>query len=221
MSANPSRIYTLSETAKLHDMSKGYLSKCLKEGKEAKGYDLRPYAAYDTDGHVKHFAFPADYEFPAEGEASPDKTTEEAPRKLVPMDSSSDNAQTTSMSTATTEPLTVEVYKREDWLSHREAIKLMAEYLPIDYEYESTNYSHMAEALDTIAVEFKKGSEYGGGRREKYYLKGKVLAVVRQIQQEGIQQALWIMESEEWQDHIHKALGLGKENGFDVEPCTW
>lgn len=218
-------MYSLTETADLHGISKGYLSRCLKEGKEAKGYDLRPYAAYDADGHVKHFAFPDGYEFPAGSKDASDNSVEEdshkdASHKLVPMDSSSKTAQTTPTDTTTVEPLTVQIYKRDDWLSHREAIKLMAQYLPIDYEYEATTHSNISEALDTIAKEFKKGGGNGGSRREKYYLKGKVLAVIRQIQQEGLQDAIWIMESEEWQDHIHEALGLSRENGIDVDPYS-
>ena len=217
MSANPPRIYTLSETAKLHDMSKGYLSRCLKEGKEAKGYDLRPYAAYDTDGHVKHFAFPDDYDFPAAGEAASENSTEETSRELVPTDSPA-RTHPAPTEVSGTEPITVEIYERKDWLSHREAIKLMAAYLPIDYEYESMRYSNISRALGSVAVDFKRESTNVSPREESYHLEGKVLAVIRQIQQEGLHDAIWTIEGREWQKRIHEALGLGKENGFDVEP---
>ena len=221
MSANPSRIYTLSETAKLHDMSKGYLSRRLKEGKEAKGHDLRPYAAYDADGHVKHFAFPADYDFPAADETGSESSNEETSRELVPVDSS-EQARPTPTKVSGAEPITVEIYKRKDWLSHREAMKLIAEYLPIDYEYESTHYSDISRALGSVAVDFKRESTNVSPQEESYHLEGKVLAVIRQIQEEeSIRDAIRTIEQREWQDHIHEALGLGKENGFDVEPSTW
>ena len=217
MSVNAPRVYTLSETAELHDMSKGYLSRRLKEGKEAKGHDLRPYAAYDADGHVKHFVFPDDYDFPIADEVTAETSTEETHGKMIPA-GASEQARMAPTKVSGAEPVTVEIYERQDWLSHREAIKLMAEYIPIDYEYDATHYSKVSKALDYVAVNFKEERASARSQEDNYYLEGKVLAVIRQIQQEGIHDALWTIGCHEWQDHVHKALGLGAETGLDVEP---
>lgn len=60
--------HSLRQTAKLHDISPGYLSKRVREGKPAKGYDLTGHARFDEDGGIECFVFPASYEFPVPAE---------------------------------------------------------------------------------------------------------------------------------------------------------
>jgi hypothetical protein len=61
--------HSLRQTAKLHDISPGYLSKRVREGKSAKGYDLTGHARFDEDGGIECFVFPPGYEFPVPEEA--------------------------------------------------------------------------------------------------------------------------------------------------------
>jgi hypothetical protein len=49
----------------MHDISPSYLSRCVREGKSAKGHDLCPYVLFEETGDEKKvfgFAFPPGYE---------------------------------------------------------------------------------------------------------------------------------------------------------------
>ena len=56
---------SLRRTAEMHDISPSYLSRCVREGKNAKGHDLCPYVLFEETGDGKKifgFAFPPGYE---------------------------------------------------------------------------------------------------------------------------------------------------------------
>ena len=56
---------SLRKTAEMHDISPSYLSRCVREGKSAKGHDLCPYVLFEETGDEKKvfgFAFPPGYE---------------------------------------------------------------------------------------------------------------------------------------------------------------
>jgi hypothetical protein len=57
---------SLREAARRHAIDPGYLSRRVRAGKAAKGYDLTKYAVKDADGTIKGFAFPGNYDFPAD-----------------------------------------------------------------------------------------------------------------------------------------------------------
>ena len=56
---------SLRKTAKMHDISPSYLSRCVREGESAKGHDLCSYVLFEETGDEKKvfgFAFPPGYE---------------------------------------------------------------------------------------------------------------------------------------------------------------
>ena len=63
--ANGRLFRSLRKTAGMHDISPSYLSRCVREGKSAKGHDLCPYVLFEETGDGKKifgFAFPPGYE---------------------------------------------------------------------------------------------------------------------------------------------------------------
>jgi hypothetical protein len=78
---------TLQETADMHGISKSHLSRCVRQKKAAKGYDLRPYAQLKkkSDGteRILGFKFPVGYE-PEDGKRN------DSPRRRDPEGNSSD-----------------------------------------------------------------------------------------------------------------------------------
>lgn len=77
---------SLQETAALHDISSSHLSRCVRDGRPAKGVDLAPYAQFGRNGRIVGFRFPPDYPLLANAERnaaggspsdSPDPTTDQ------------------------------------------------------------------------------------------------------------------------------------------------
>ena len=218
---------TLTETAKRHDISKGYLSRCLRDGETAKGHDLRPYVVYAENGDVKHFEFPPDYHFPAwdghktdpSAEAtsradvpSPRKPTEVEAAMPIPVEATRPTEVEAAMPTPVeaTPPMVVELYGRDCWLDMDEALDLMAEYLPIDVEKErSRTYSGLRSLLSRLGESFEPGGT-AYSSKDVYVLEGKVLALVEVIQEKGPGKAEWTIKSDEWKAEVNAKLGLDK-----------
>lgn len=207
---------TLTETAKRHDISKGYLSRCLKEGRAAKGHDLQPYAVYGDDGQIAHFVFPLDYDFPAWDGEEDDKeenfntAARGAPLSDVPPPQGTVRTEApVPTRVRPTPPLVVELYPRESWLTIEEAFELMADYLPIDVEEECEQISsEIRDLLSDLGKRFyAEGDIYMG---TTYVLEGNVLAAIEVIQEKGAYGAKRIVRSEEWQAKVNAALGLDK-----------
>lgn len=74
---------TLRETAERHDISPSYLSERVRNGEEAKGMDLSPYAQYGENGRIDHFAFPPEYTFPDEANAGERSAEQRSEREDV------------------------------------------------------------------------------------------------------------------------------------------
>jgi hypothetical protein len=81
----------LRETARRHDISPGYLSQRVREGKAAKGQDLASYALLDDEGGIEGFAFPEGYDFPVNPEA--ESELRENPSSVAPNAPNTENEQ--------------------------------------------------------------------------------------------------------------------------------
>ena len=113
---------SLRETAERHGMAPSTLSAAIRDGRDAKGIDLTPFARYGDNGQISHFAFPPDYSFPDEDGGDVRSTNGQ----------SSDQPDGEGCDSPTSK--TAVSMEDHEWLTLPEAYQLILEKMPLGSE---------------------------------------------------------------------------------------
>jgi hypothetical protein len=223
MQGTDTDLMSLRETAERHGISHGYLSRRVKQGKEAKGYDLTEYVVMDGDGHIEGFDFPSRYDFP---NGSPNGR-QRSPETLATRAAQADPADVEDLlDEALAEGDHHVLPSREDWITEDQVVDLLAKHLPIDEEFGEVDYALQVMERggyyrkDQIERLIRLAAHYGMRKAVRRVLSAHAAGLALERGEEDACEHSWLTHAETY-DMLDRCLEWDEASKAQIEACMY